>query len=1004
MRASGAIPTQPVIVGRMRERVFLHEEIARALNGRGRLALIGGEAGIGKTTLTHDAICEARQHNALVLTGHCQDLTASPPYAPWLDLIAEYRPGAALPEAPASFAGGQLAAVRSQAALFADLLGFITHLATTRPIVMVLEDLHWSDSASLELLRYLAARITQLPVLLLVTYRVDELTRLNPLYRQLPGLVRAGGSGLRIDLKRLDEAAMLELIRLDHALPADDEARLAIYLERHARGNPFYATELLRGLEDAGVLIDTGETSHLFGLDQLVLPPLLTQVIETRLSRLDEGMRQPLALAAVIGEEVPLDLWSELAGLDDEAMIAIVEQGAEAHIVQASHDGTRAQFAHALIRDTLYESISPPRRRLWHRAVAEALMRRVHPDPDAIAHHLSQSGDPRAPEWLILAGNRAQRAYTWLIAAERFIAAAHALTERPDSERQRGWLLFRAARLMRLGRPERGLEPLRESRSLALAASDDLLSGDALYSMGLLLIYNDLIGEGIDLVEAGIAILETVDAEQFRNDADVAIALADALPQHEAAADNDVESSLLLQQTTGINHRKGSLPWWYAASGRIDEALDFGPIFIEAVEALPNPGGLVQAALGHAYHGLGYAHAGAGDPERAREAFATAREIYRRLDHHGVIALAYTAELRTVGLVYDVDNLPRRRQLCEEAIAAVSQAGGAMPPGFSPLIPIVGSLVIEGCWDEILAIAAEVPEPGNSFLRRELAAAVAEIAVRRGDFTTALDQIQSFLPDGPVQRPGSRIFVDALYFQRLAAEIALAQNDPDLARVWLDAHDRWLAGSEAVPGRAEGKLAWAGLAAANGDLAAAESLATQTIDIAQEPAQPLVLLRAHRLRGECATRRGAFPDAEPDLCRAIAIAQRCEAMYDHALSLIALAELRKRENELDASQRCAAEAIAICRMLGAEPALSRIAAIDALEPCGAAGALPFGLTSRECEVLALVATGLTDAAVAAELFISPRTVGHHLRSIYSKLDVSSRSAATRIAIEQGIAR
>ncbi len=290
----------------------------------------------------------------------------------------------------------------------------------------------------------------------------------------------------------------------------------------------------------------------------------------------------------------------------------------------------------------------------------------------------------------------------------------------------------------------------------------------------------------------------------------------------------------------------------------------------------------------------------------------------------------------------------------------------------------------------------------NSFFRRELAAAVTEIAVRRGDFATAREHIDAFLPDGPVQRFGSRLFVDALLFQRLASDVALAEGDTDLARAWLDAHDRWLTSSGAIRGRAESKLAWAGLAAAIGDTASAESLAGDAIRLAQAPEQPLVLLRALRLRGECTTTRGAFEDAESDLCRAIAIAQRCEAMYEHALTLIALAELRKREDRLDESRRCAAEATAICRLLNVEPALRRIAAIEALEPAGCPGALPFGLTAREGEVLALVATGLTDAAVAAELFISPRTVGHHLRSIYSKLDVSSRSAATRIAIEQGI--
>jgi DNA-binding CsgD family transcriptional regulator/tetratricopeptide (TPR) repeat protein len=987
------------MIGRIRERVFLHEEVARSIGGKGRLVLIGGEAGIGKTTLARDAVHDAQQRNAIVLAGHCHDLTSSPPYAPWLDLAMGKPSGLELPPFPAAFAGGQLTEIQSQSSLFAEMLAFLTEIARQRPVLVLLEDLHWSDSASLELLRYLAARIADLPILLLITYRVDELTRRHPLYRQLPGLIRAG-IGLRLDLKRLEEPAVIELIRTRHRLQVEDERRLATYLEQHAQGNPFYATELIRALEEAGELVASGEGSTLSALDRIVLPTLLTQVIDARVSRLGEAMRKPLSMAAVVGEDVSLELWTEIAGLSEDELLAIVEDATEAHVLEANQDGTRVRFAHALIRDSLYESISPPRRLLWHRAIAEALMRRANPDPDAIAHHLTQLGDNRAPEWLVRAGNRAQRAYTWLIAADRFIAAARALETVPGSERERGWLLFRAARLLRLARPERGLELLRESLRLAQVSGDELLHGDAHYSIGLLTIYTDRIGEGIAEIEAGIAELEALSLDSLRGDATVAIALADSLPKHEAAADSDLESSFILQRTTGINHRTGSLPWWYAVAGRHEDAIEIGKIFLDATDLLDRPGGLVQSATGHAVHGLGYAHAAAGRPAEARAAFDTARTIYRTLDHHGIIALAYLSELRYVTLVYETDQPDRRRFVADEAVAAISQAGGAMPPGFLPNVVRMPCYLLDGAWDEAERVSAELQESGNEFFCRSLSEAVAAISVYRGDYATAWNEIATFLPDGPDQKFGSRLFQETLFLQRLAAELAIEEGNLEVARSWLSAHDCWLKMSNAVRGLAEGKLAWALFHRASGDIDLAIAAAHEALSLASGPRQPLTMLRANRLIGELEAARGQFFDADLALACALDLSIICDTPYERALTLIALSGLRCWQGRDIESTEFARQAAEICTPLRAEPALRRIARIA---PGTTASPLPFGLTNREIDVLKLVARGLTDAGVASELFISPRTVGQHLRSIYSKLDVSSRSAATRLAIEHGIA-
>src|SRR4051794_16418630 len=161
----------PRLVGRTLEQLFLREELAAVLAGRGRLVLLSGDAGIGKTTLARDLASEATLRGAQVLTGACYDLTNTPPYGPWLDLVDACVLDGNLPPSPAAFAGGRLTDVTDQAALFAEVRAFFARLAASGPTLIVLEDLHWADPASLELLRHLAPRLRHWPILLLVTYR-----------------------------------------------------------------------------------------------------------------------------------------------------------------------------------------------------------------------------------------------------------------------------------------------------------------------------------------------------------------------------------------------------------------------------------------------------------------------------------------------------------------------------------------------------------------------------------------------------------------------------------------------------------------------------------------------------------------------------------------------------------------------------------------------------------------------------------------------------------------
>ncbi|HUZ84265.1 MAG TPA: AAA family ATPase, partial [Gaiellales bacterium] len=401
---------RPLLVGREREQEILRAQLDRMLAGQGGTVLVGGEADIGKTTLVEDLDIQAEEAGALVIWGHAYDLSVTPPYGPWLEIFRQYRGVGddGLPPVPAFVGDAEaLARVGSQETLFAAVAEFFTSVAARRPLVLVFDDAHWFDQASLDLFRVLARQVASRRILLVTTYRSDELHRRHPLYPLLPLLVREANAA-RVDVRPLDEAGHRALIGSRYVLLDADRDRLERYLADHAEGNPLCAGELLRTLEEEVVLVRDGDAWRVGDLQRVRVPPLLRQVIERRLARLADETRGLLQIAAVVGQEVPLELWQRVSGADDAALIAALEEGRRARLLAERADGEGWRFVHALLREALYEDLVSLRRRSLHRQVGEALAETRSPDPDAVAHHFEEAGDARATEWLLKAGERAE--------------------------------------------------------------------------------------------------------------------------------------------------------------------------------------------------------------------------------------------------------------------------------------------------------------------------------------------------------------------------------------------------------------------------------------------------------------------------------------------------------------------------------------------------------------------------------------------------------------------
>ena len=232
--------------------------------------------------------------------------------------------------------GGQEAVARR-------IVAYLAALAAARPVALLLDDLHWADPASRDLLRVVARGLADTPLLLLATYRADEVARDHPLATLLPLLVREARAA-RLDPRPLTPANLRALVRPRYALPPADEDRLVAYLGARTEGNPLYAGEVLRALDEAGTLPRAGADGALGDLT---------------------AAREALTAAAVLGQAVPLALWAALSGAAEDALVAVAERAVAAGLLAEAADGAGVRFTHALIRETLYEGLVALRRPGW---------------------------------------------------------------------------------------------------------------------------------------------------------------------------------------------------------------------------------------------------------------------------------------------------------------------------------------------------------------------------------------------------------------------------------------------------------------------------------------------------------------------------------------------------------------------------------------------------------------------------------------------------------------
>jgi DNA-binding CsgD family transcriptional regulator len=971
----------PLLGGRDRDIGMLRARLAATLAGEGSLVLIGGETGIGKTALAEELCREAAAHGLCVLVGRCYDLTETPPYGPWLDLFARVALPADMPCPPLALAGRDgVGAIASQASLFDQLRTFLVEATRQRPIVLLLGDLHWADPASLDLLRFVSRIIQELPVLILVTYRAEEMTHDRPLHRLIPLLVREA-KAIRIELRPLSDDDVRALVEGRYTLPPSDSTRLVVYLQTRAQGNPLFIEELLRNLEGKEMLARAGDGWTLGDLSEARVPALLRQMIERRFAAISNEGRRLLAAAAVIGQEVPYDLWAAVTATGIEALQDVSESAIEAALLDETADGLRVRFRHPLIRAVLYETILPSRRRRMHRQAGEELALHAGADPDVVADHFRRAGDSRAPHWLARAGERAESALALLTAADRYEAAAALLAAEeinPESRNpaERGWLLHGVARARRYINPRQGLTILDEAAHLATSAGDAALSAATLRLRALLRCYVGEVHEGLPEMEAAATAVRAL-----------------------APADRE----RLTERLGGSGFRDGdgygTYVSWLGFVGRNAEARSRGERLVSdlnAPDAVHRDTGDV-----HAYAGLAQVYASLGLPDQAREAFDAYRAANLAIGDFAQVHSAWGHEAMFLYLPYLADRREERERLERETEQARMMAHGTIL--YPPRYMLQSLLFVEGAWDEIEAITRAVREAGvATMIHRGWACVLGPLARARGNAERAWSIIGSVFPAGPATEPGELNFLDVLPVLLLAADLALDTGDLPTARQWLEAHDRWVAWSGTVLGQAEGALGWSAYYRAAGDNARANDAATRAHARATTPRQPLALLAAHRQLGDLATQAGRYADADAHLTSALALADACAAPYERALTLLSLATARSATGDTNSAMASLGAARAIFAPLGATPALARAEALAA--PLRVSSPVhPDGLTAREVDVLQAIASGKSNKQVALALSISVSTVERHISNLYAKIGAHNKADAASYAYRHRLA-
>ncbi len=465
-------PRSSVMVGRAAELASLTHALDDAAARSGRLFLICGEPGVGKTRLANEVATLAEARGMELMVGHCSEHEEAVAYLPFVEILENFvergeRPDrlrAALgaegpelarllpklkkivPELPRPLA---LPPAQARRHLFNSFFDFATRVASTRPAVMILEDLHWADDSTLSLLDHIARRISDLRLMVICTYR-DAETNITPgLARTLEALVR-GRLATEVTLQCLPRQGVATMLGSLSGKPPPESVVAEIFAE--TEGNPFLVEELFHHLEDEDRLYDSaGQFRSRLQIGELDAPRSVRLMVARRIARVSALTRNIVAAASVIGRVFSFEVLQLLSDVNDDSILECLEEAENAGLLVSVATSSRARFtfSHELIRQAVLGGLSAIRRQRLNLKVANAIERMTSPsykptsaasrDERAaqLAHYYARGGNPRkAVEYYISAMQQLGDLGSNVETIALFHAALELLPELPDDDRR----------------------------------------------------------------------------------------------------------------------------------------------------------------------------------------------------------------------------------------------------------------------------------------------------------------------------------------------------------------------------------------------------------------------------------------------------------------------------------------------------------------------------------------------------------------------------------------
>ncbi len=980
--------SSPVLIGRKAQVERIDEALDAAGQGNSTILLIGGEAGVGKSRLVEHAMELAAERAMTVLSGGCIELGGtSIPFAPIREAVRGLTdpPRAAIEDLLALFDDSNLIKTTrdrvspgelvGQAQLFEAWLVMLRRLGAPAAPLLVVEDIHWADGSTLDLLRFTARNQHHTPFVMLATFRTDELHRRHPLLPVLAELQRNSAVS-RLEVPPLDRDEIGQLVRQLSAEPVDQ----ALIDRVHGRteGNPFFAEELI-----SAELSDS--TLHIS----------LRDVLLARIAALTEGTQEALRWLAVAGPQVSMHLISRSMGRVDADLEPNLREAVDHHVLvpEDGHD-ERYRFRHVLMQEAVYVELLPGERTRMHARLAEVMDAADSGavDPAQLAFHWYSAHDlPRALVAAWDAGQQAVRIHAYADAYTQCARVLELWDQVPDAEQRLGIdrvaVLEQAARTASIGTPDR-----------ARALMDQALNDQArIVDRERLALLKEQYGRICYLAGDGITSLEACrEAVQLLADAGPTAAKAKVLASlgqilmitmHGDDTAQYCEEAVAVARAVGSvaieAHALNSLGTTNAYAGNLDlgleqlhQSLDLASS-VSSVEDVSRAHSNLIDVLGHS--------------GRFEEAAAAGAEAFAYAEAHGLAGWGGVVDLCEVGLaLYRSGSWAAARTNMElaERYRALGIAE-IMIEGRTALLDVA-----EGRFDEAAARLSRLGPLTERAVEAQLIApgaeAAAELALWRGHPDEARLNVQLALDRLPADRPAFLSRVAPLFYlgvraesdicvsaraRRQKAEVSEAERRAATYSRRLEVM-RDYAGQN-LPNFAPQADAWFALCSAE----------TSRLVGAPDP----------ELWGNA---MGGFE----------AIAMPYPAAY--AAWRQAEATLTSRGTRSQATESLR-RAKAICERLGARPLLNEVESLARLarlskevahdEP--AREAIPSstaGLTEREVEVINLVAAGRTNRQIAEDLFITEGTAGAHVSNILGKLGAQGRTEAAAIAKRLGL--